>query len=162
VKHVVERLLRLLNAERDCPCHGVSLRISYPMTIIRMCLDSTSCRQPSCSLSARLLRSKLAAQVHTFQPLCNLSENQLAQLQSVSTAVHVLSAVLHYVSSAVFCQISYCSVFCLLWCIVSCNSSDTGHLQGICSARKCQLLCKLSSQLQSIWSVMICQLGSSL
>ncbi|KAL3134537.1 hypothetical protein ABBQ38_006382 [Trebouxia sp. C0009 RCD-2024] len=38
----------------------------------------------------------------------------------------------------------------------------SAQLQDITSARRCKLLCNLSSQLQSVCSVMICQLGSSL
>jgi len=58
--------------------------------------------------------------------------------------------------------VSSAAIF-LLQQILSCNSSAvTDWLQGSSSAMKCKLLCNLSFQLQSVCSVMICQLGSSL
>ncbi len=61
---------------------------------------------------------RLSAQVHTFQPCCSLFQavcNQLARLQSVSTAAQcqllcssacIMSVQQQSVSSAVFCQLS--------------------------------------------------------
>ncbi len=123
------------------PVHGVSLRVSYAMTIIimRMWLNSKSCLQPSCSLSVnRLLRSELSAQVHLSAPLHFFSESiGSAAVLYIFTS---LAAFLHYVSSAVFCQLSCCSVLC--------------HVT--------QTSCKTSAQLESASTLRCCLAGSKI
>ena len=152
--------LRLVDAEGDCPCHDVSLRISYAMTII-IILDSKSCCQPSCSLSARLLRSSLSAQVHTFQPHCNFSVNQLARLQSVSTAVHYhvpcsflalcqLSCL--FVSSAAVVYSVCCSVLCHAIQLTQTSCKTSAQLESASTFANCHLSCHLLAQVHFVSS----------
>ncbi len=136
------------------PVHGVSLCVSYAMTVIimRMWLDSNSCLQPSCSLSVnRLLRSK--AQVHLSAPLHFFSES--IGSAAVLYIITSLAAFLHYVSSAAFV-----SSAAVVYCVMS-HRPAARHLLSWKVPSVWQVA-KLSSQLQSVCSVIMCHLGSSL
>ena len=105
------------------------------------------------STSSCQLRGTPFSPMAVLQPVCN----QLARLQSVSTAAQchllcspacIISVQLQSVSSAVFCQLS-CNVFALAYCVMQFICCDTP------AARHKQLSYEVQAPLQSVISAAI-------